>query len=98
MRGPLVVVVDARAWSDYAGGVFAGGNATHPALDHLVQLVTAPPLGHVHAPRPTTRASRPPRSRSWCCLALAPTAPQCSANAPARAGTSPVSALSLRGA
>ena len=64
MRGPLVVVVDARAWSDYAGGVFAGGNATHPALDHLVQLVTAPPLGHVHAPRPTTRASRPPRSRS----------------------------------
>lgn len=38
-EGPLAVSVDAAAWHDYEEGVFAGGNATNPTLDHLVQLV-----------------------------------------------------------
>ena len=37
--GPLAVSVDAGSWHDYEEGVFDGGNATNPALDHLVQLV-----------------------------------------------------------
>ena len=38
-EGPLAVSVDAGAWHDYEEGVFDGGNATNPTLDHLVQLV-----------------------------------------------------------
>ena len=37
--GPLAISVDAGAWHDYESGVFNGGNATNPTLDHLVQLV-----------------------------------------------------------
>ena len=39
LEGPLAVSVDAAAWHDYETGVFTGGNATNPTLDHLVQLV-----------------------------------------------------------
>ena len=35
----MAVSVDAGAWHDYEEGVFDGGNATNPTLDHLVQLV-----------------------------------------------------------
>ena len=38
-KGPLAVTVDAGAWHDYESGVFDGGNATNPDLDHLVQMV-----------------------------------------------------------
>lgn len=38
-EGPLAISVDAGAWHDYEEGVFNGGNATNPELDHLVQLV-----------------------------------------------------------
>jgi cathepsin L len=38
-KGPLAVSVDAGAWHDYEEGIFSGGNATNPTLDHLVQLV-----------------------------------------------------------
>lgn len=38
-QGPLAVSVDAGAWHDYESGIFDGGNATNPALDHLVQMV-----------------------------------------------------------
>jgi len=46
--GPLVINVDASAWSDYETGVFNGCNQTHPDIDHVVQLVgygTDPKLG-----------------------------------------------------
>jgi cathepsin L len=38
-QGPLVVNVDASAWSDYESGVFNGCNNTNPDIDHVVQLV-----------------------------------------------------------
>lgn len=38
-EGPLAVSVDATGWHDYEEGIFAGGNHSHPTLDHLVQLV-----------------------------------------------------------
>jgi len=37
--GPLVINVDASAWSSYESGVFDGCNQTHPDIDHVVQLV-----------------------------------------------------------
>jgi cathepsin L len=37
--GPLAINVDASDWSDYETGVFTGCNATHPDIDHVVQLV-----------------------------------------------------------
>ena len=39
LKGPLAISVDAGSWHDYSGGIFDGGNHTHPDLDHLVQLV-----------------------------------------------------------
>eukprot|EP00656_Telonema_subtile_P021947 TRINITY_DN2298_c0_g1_i3.p1 TRINITY_DN2298_c0_g1~~TRINITY_DN2298_c0_g1_i3.p1 ORF type:complete len:369 (-),score=62.45 TRINITY_DN2298_c0_g1_i3:72-1178(-) len=37
--GPLAISVAAGDWHDYEEGVYDGGNATNPELDHLVQLV-----------------------------------------------------------
>jgi len=47
-KGPLIISVDASAWSDYESGVFDGCNQTNPDIDHAVQLVgvgTDPQLG-----------------------------------------------------
>jgi len=38
-QGPVVVSVDAGAWHDYESGIFDGGNASNPELDHAVLLV-----------------------------------------------------------
>jgi len=37
--GPLVINVDASAWSEYESGVFDGCNQVNPDIDHVVQLV-----------------------------------------------------------
>jgi len=37
--GPLTISVAAGDWHDYESGIYDGGNATNPELDHLVQLV-----------------------------------------------------------
>jgi cathepsin L len=37
--GPIAVSVDASAWSTYQGGVFTGGDATNPVINHAVTLV-----------------------------------------------------------
>jgi len=37
--GPLAISVATTGWHDYEEGIFDGGNATNPELDHLVQLV-----------------------------------------------------------
>jgi len=37
--GPLVINVDASAWSFYESGVFDGCNQKNPDIDHVVQLV-----------------------------------------------------------
>eukprot|EP01116_Phalansterium_solitarium_P001564 TRINITY_DN1137_c0_g3_i1.p1 TRINITY_DN1137_c0_g3~~TRINITY_DN1137_c0_g3_i1.p1 ORF type:complete len:404 (+),score=174.22 TRINITY_DN1137_c0_g3_i1:86-1213(+) len=38
-QGPLIVNVDASAWSAYEEGVFNGCNQQNPDIDHVVQLV-----------------------------------------------------------
>ena len=37
--GPVAISVDASSWQKYESGVYTGGNATNPTIDHLVQLI-----------------------------------------------------------
>jgi cathepsin L len=37
--GPLIINIDASAWSAYESGVFNGCNQTNPEIDHIVQAV-----------------------------------------------------------
>ena len=58
--GPVAISVDASSWFKYESGVYDGGNATHPTIDHLVQLV-----GYGDDPKsgPYCPSFHPPRSR-----------------------------------